>query len=364
MKLTPQKSNFLNFIRWLSALFVVCGHTVMIDEYAFGPRDFAFYKIVGSQAHQAVVVFFVLSGFVISHAVDGLNQKQNLSVNQKMNKYFIDRFTRIYLVLIPVILLTILVDILGSRANLDLFLDNSIIPFNNYIFRIAANVLSLQGTYGYRVQLGSNPALWSIGYEFSYYIFFIILAIRPLDKKSILLIILFALVKGNEIMLYSLIWLSGVVAYKIYTRLKNSVNCYLVFGYFFVFLFLYYKIYPNVFLDKTDQNPFLSDFMFGLLLMPFLVFDFSFASKSIFSKINTFLADFSYSLYALHLPIIYLLYAILAEYNWIVPPIELSLLIILLNYALAILFGRLFESKKNLSRVRDFFYKKCKIPDA
>ena len=68
MKLTPPKSNFLNFIRWLSALLVVCGHIVMIDVYAFAPRDFTFYKIVGSQAHRAVVVFFVLSGFVISHA--------------------------------------------------------------------------------------------------------------------------------------------------------------------------------------------------------------------------------------------------------------------------------------------------------
>jgi len=78
-----------------------------------------------------------------------------------MKKYFIDRFTRIYLVLIPVILITILVDILGRKANLDLFLENSIIPFNNYIFRVAAaaNVVSLQGTYGYRVQLGNNPAL-------------------------------------------------------------------------------------------------------------------------------------------------------------------------------------------------------------
>ena len=56
------------------------------------------------------MVFFVLSGYVIASTVE---RKRELGIT--LNSYYLDRFSRIYSVLIPAIILTVLLDAIGAQ---------------------------------------------------------------------------------------------------------------------------------------------------------------------------------------------------------------------------------------------------------
>lgn len=71
-----------------------------------------FWQLAGF-GHEAVVVFFVLSGFVISFVV--------YDKNESALKYISSRLTRIYSVAIPAIILTLLLYYIGMEINKSAF---------------------------------------------------------------------------------------------------------------------------------------------------------------------------------------------------------------------------------------------------
>jgi peptidoglycan/LPS O-acetylase OafA/YrhL len=103
--ISPRLSTYLDLLRFAAAMIVLLSHlayTRFTDGAYLAIREFN----LGSDA---VVVFFVLSGFVIAHtakAKDGT-----------IGQYFFNRATRIYSVAIPAILLTFILDRNGSAFN-------------------------------------------------------------------------------------------------------------------------------------------------------------------------------------------------------------------------------------------------------
>lgn len=102
------KSTLLYAIRWFAALIVLLGHTQMSTQERTG-NDAFLWNYVGAHAHAGVVIFFVLSGFVIAWSVD-----KDPSGGLTWQKYYIDRFSRIYSVLPIAIVFTILLDLVGN----------------------------------------------------------------------------------------------------------------------------------------------------------------------------------------------------------------------------------------------------------
>ena len=87
-----------------------------------------------------------------------------------LSDYLVHRIVRIYMVVIPAILLTALFDTLGRTA---FPLDYGAYPVfdGHYDPRyILTNLLNLQGVVA--THYGTNGPLWSIGYEFWYYVAF------------------------------------------------------------------------------------------------------------------------------------------------------------------------------------------------
>lgn len=84
-------SLYLDFVRFSAALFVVVMHIVMTGLVS---RDAAAY--IPMLGREAVIAFFVLSGFVIMHSVD--KQRHTLK------EYAVARCARIYSVVLPVLL--------------------------------------------------------------------------------------------------------------------------------------------------------------------------------------------------------------------------------------------------------------------
>src|SRR5882762_288746 len=113
--LTPDASGYLDIIRSLAAMAVMFGHwrALYFVDYAHVQPSMStvpvktIYFLTGF-GHQSVMIFFVLSGLFISSSV-----LRNLERGWSWRNYAIDRGVRLYLVLVPGLLLGGLCDVLG-----------------------------------------------------------------------------------------------------------------------------------------------------------------------------------------------------------------------------------------------------------
>src|SRR5262249_23783089 len=131
---------------------------------------------VTSFGHDAVMVFFVLSGFLVGGAVVNAFRQRRWNLRQ----YAVARATRLYVVLIPALALTAFWDRLG----LHWFGQHTIYTgvadvFRHDFFNVSerAGLGALLGNLFF-VQtvlvppFGSNDALWSLAFEGWYYVMF------------------------------------------------------------------------------------------------------------------------------------------------------------------------------------------------
>lgn len=292
------KSSLLDATRWFAALVVLVGHADMFALQRTGYKAFGI-EYIGDHSHSAVIMFFVLSGFVIALSVD-----QNKNLNFK--KYFLDRFSRIYSVLPLAIIFTATLDFIGSGLSSS-YLNPTFIPQDNYIVRLLVNLFSMQGAQGYRVQFGSNPALWSIGYEvFYYFIFGIIYFWKEIfrNNKSLAYFVVATLfvIAGIKIASYFFIWLIGFIAYK--AQKKYSLSS----SFFWIFLLLFLMVNYLVVYKSIANFEFFDDFLLGLFFSLLLLPNTPNLGNP---GAHKFMADFSFSLYAFHMPILFFSYFVI-----------------------------------------------------
>src|SRR5438445_2297288 len=175
-KLSASASAHLDMIRTAAAWAVMWGHlrTLFFVDFQHAQRPGwllgVLYFFTGF-GHEAVMVFFVLSGFLISATVI----KSHLSGTWSWREYAINRSTRLYVVLIPGLLLGSFWDLAGST----LFSSTGLYthPLSDLGPTIASNNLSVGNFFGNLFFLqtiicptfGSNTPLWSLANEFLYY---------------------------------------------------------------------------------------------------------------------------------------------------------------------------------------------------
>jgi peptidoglycan/LPS O-acetylase OafA/YrhL len=86
--MTPGLSLYLDLLRVMAAVQVVVYHLGKIDAAGVGQG------LLNAWGHEAVVIFFVLSGFVISHAAN--------TSDRTFARYASSRISRLYSVVLPV----------------------------------------------------------------------------------------------------------------------------------------------------------------------------------------------------------------------------------------------------------------------
>jgi peptidoglycan/LPS O-acetylase OafA/YrhL len=245
------------------------------------------------------MVFFVLSGYVVAYATGKKSEVESYNFRE----YFLDRWSRIYSVLLIAIAFTLLIDLIG-RGLSPIYLNPDFLPQDGWALRLLMNVFALQGVQGYRVQLGSNPALWSIGYEFCFYLLYGLLFFRKkLFRRQWVAPLIFVAATaaiGWKMVLYYGVWLLGVLAY----RLSRSSALGLLKVSNFVLLLL--LVVANHFINLTNifHLPEISqDIFFSVVIAVLLVVDVPASKVGLSTRVNAYLADFSYSLYAFHMPV-------------------------------------------------------------
>ncbi len=317
----PAFSSFLDFARWVAAFIVFAGH--LRNPLFLGFADLgsektsllinAWYFVTGLFG-EAVIFFFVLSGYLIG----GIGMAKHASGQFDLRKYAVDRATRLYAAFLPALLLTLVLGYVGARIspNPGLY-DGSQVMFakkldgldltqlataRNFI----GNLFMLQ-TFRFEA-FGSNPPLWTISAEFWFYAFFgICIVVIQGGRSQIVRLFLFGLLVVIGVLLtldffyYLGLWLVGAfVAVVPASRFRHP----LVFALLFVAVLLLCRLLHGQ----------ISELAFGLTIRDYAV-AISFAllihpmretEVAIFAKakaINQFLANFSFSLYLIHFPV-------------------------------------------------------------
>jgi len=363
------RSGFIHLVRWVSAVLVAMNHLRSLVFKDF--RDIssnnlfikAFYFLT-SLGHEAVIVFFVLSGYLITSSVINQINKNKFSVKE----YFIKRAARLYSVLFIALLFTSLFDFTGN------FFDKTGIYHNSTAFAtLNFSVMDREDfshfiTSFFMLQtiilppLGSNAALWSLSYEFWYYVLFpfCCVLVFPLFKKqfnfslsitALVVLILTAIIITRNISTYYIIWLVGLMP--LFLNLKSRILKYVLF----VIIGLYLVVGQK---QIITVSPWLSDFSFAILFATWIASFNNEKKENYFYKFNERLAGFSYSLYLLHFPFMLLLLTLLFNYQGIgfkMVPSGISFLLFFLILISSILFSAFIAhfTEHKTNRVRAFF---------
>jgi len=163
-------------------------------------------------AHQAVVVFFVLSGWLV-----GGSLLDRVGKPHALRDYAIDRVTRLWIVLLPAFLLTLLLGL--ATGELDAGRPSLADPSPWSLTTLLGNLAGVQ-TMAVPA-FGGNFPLWSLAYETWYYALFplMVLAVRPGNARwrlaAAVAAVALAFCLSAGIVLYFLVWLMGAAASRV-----------------------------------------------------------------------------------------------------------------------------------------------------
>jgi peptidoglycan/LPS O-acetylase OafA/YrhL len=324
-RLSATASAHLDLVRGLAAAAVALQHLrslLLVDwpqTAVHTPLAAGFY-LLAKFAHPAVIVFFVLSGFLVGSS--GLRAIENRTWS--FSRYLLHRFLRLEIVLLPALLLGLLWDtagihVLGASAlyNGDWHLPVRSSAVNLSWHTLLGNAAFLQGILV--PDFGTNSALWSLAYEFWYYVLFGLLVTAALRTTRLWLRFLLAAAivavvwfTGFGIMVLAPLWFLGLGIYML-PRLSLSAGKRGALLAISTLLFL-------AFLEFTFgrrapawalTHPLMVDLTTGVLFS-FVLYAILHANpvRSGYHRIAHWIAAPTYTLYANHLPAIVFLLAL------------------------------------------------------
>jgi peptidoglycan/LPS O-acetylase OafA/YrhL len=288
-------------------------------------------------------------------------------------KYLIARLTRLQIALIPALLLGLCWDSLGASFAPLLYSGNHNLPLLQYSIMeridpiiFIGNALFLQEVL--LPTFGSNGPLWSLSYEFWYYILFplLITSIYFCNKQNFLycllsatFFLLLAFFVGHQILLYFIIWLIGVAAgiiYRIRSQKKNfEHNNYYLLSFAFLFLFIGLVISKSGMVRSNFVKDLIVATTCGLLILQLL--HMSSLSHSAYQLVSRKLSEFSYTIYLVNLPVFFFIYGVFLQgERW--QPDSYHLFIGALIFFGVLVYAYLVSliSEKQTGRLRNYFF--------
>ncbi|MFD0750776.1 acyltransferase family protein [Mucilaginibacter calamicampi] len=197
--ISGSSSAFLDALRICAALLVLIVHAFNKWFLTKAYRS----EWPGEPSHVAVIVFFVLSGYVIGYTT--------ISKNRGAMQYAQARLSRLCSIVIPVILITACIHLFISIVNPEALLKTR----GSSVLRYILSSFYLNELWLFSAAPPLNGSLWSLSFEFWYYTVFGLWFFRKPGLKSTLLLILAIVVAGPKIILMMPIWIMGYLAYRL-----------------------------------------------------------------------------------------------------------------------------------------------------
>lgn len=195
-------SLYLDLLRFFMATVVVTGHSTF-RGYTGHPFQLWFSF---PYMQTAVIGFFVLSGFVIAHVTE--TKEKSAAI------YAASRIARLYSVVIPALLLTVLCDTIGEHLDPPFYATGPVALADQQPARYLASFFMINHFWIMPTGMapGTNGPFWSLSYEIAYYLVFgmfltrnwIVMALGTLAVSA---------AAGPGIMMLFPLWLLGVAIY-------------------------------------------------------------------------------------------------------------------------------------------------------
>jgi peptidoglycan/LPS O-acetylase OafA/YrhL len=320
----------LNELRFIAAFFVVLHHSETIKRKN-GLPNLEWLGLFRNGAN-AVTLFFVLSGFLITYLLLKESDKTNTI---SIHKFYLKRILRIW----PLYFLLVLIGTLGLGFILPLFDISYEMPYGlnqtwfYFLFFLPGLVTFF---YGHHLL----EPLWSIGVEEVFYLIW-----APLFKyfKKKILKLLFSLIAIKIILNFIAIYLTsnelfnycvntfqiesmaigGIGAYLLYTRGSSFTNNFIfkvpfqIIAVVVLFtMIVFHSNINNIYWDVFFKTPILSKLFVDFLFL-YLILNVSCVEQSILklrSKPLAFLGEISYGIYMYHMLAIFATIAFLKNY--------------------------------------------------
>ena len=287
----------LNLMRGLAALTVLVSHLRgdAFVEYGALPNlqhnlIVAIFFAATRLAYEAVIVFFVLSGFLVGGQVLAHIRQSKF----KISDYAINRATRILIPLIPACLFTAAIDlfVFGQPPNAS---------------QLVANMVGLNEVIA--SSLKTNSVLWSLAYEIWFYILAGVLGYvvtrRPNAVSAIVLvvcIVVFTILQTR----YLAFWILGACA-SLFVDIRCKKTLFLIGTCLVIVGSLFYQLAA----DSRSVSPvayippLMAEFLMCIgvaVALPFLASSSVNRSLLRIGPLATALGGFSYTLYLTHRP--------------------------------------------------------------
>lgn len=324
-------SALFDSFRGASALLVLIGHLyqfIIAPSYQLDTENNLFSFMFSQMAVLSVMVFFVLSGFMITASMyRNISQRDFHAFD--IHTFVKDRLIRLYPPLLFTLALTALLFVIASAFEL-----KALEGFSNgkelYLVRdkleldpvnILASVFFLQNFFDELATPSMISPLWSLSHEFWFYVL-AALALLSCYKKLFILplsVLLFiAVISDKRVMFIAgfCIWLSGAVLALLYFNDKLSSKSMRAF---LLLTFTSVLAVYCFFVENSTSHLFLNGgkFVFGILFTLFLALLVSFKRHHKTSFLNNKLmlfcksaAKYSYTLYLIHAPILLFIMAL------------------------------------------------------
>lgn len=330
-KQSPQTLGFLDGLRGLAALYVLIFHARWLlwegftEGYSKHPalytlpaRLVAYGSLLFYYGHQAVIFFFVLSGFVIHLRTARALKADPVGARFGTLRYLWRRARRVYPVLLLTIAVTFVLDSIGRGAGFSVYEGRTLYGLINDV-RPAfdwGRLLNIAALIPGAPEWGSNIPLWSLRLEWAFYLAYPLLwpVVRRTFGGAMLAVIgacalsfvpslwPFEALRLTAALL--IVWWMGAVLAEIEagrSRLRYGQVAWLAI----LLPVLPFSVEPFVRMNDT-----LRDVLWGLaftgLLAALLAWRNRGGSLRLLERLRP-LGDFSYTLYAIHFPILFLL---------------------------------------------------------
>jgi peptidoglycan/LPS O-acetylase OafA/YrhL len=297
----------LNYLRGFAAGYVVLAH--VLENMGVG-SEYILIELF-KQGQVAVMLFFLLSGFVIHY---NYFEKEFSFIT-----YLIKRFRRIY----PIFLISIFISFLIAWY-FNILQERS-------LFDLVGNILNMQDLEvmaGTDVRTYFNPPLWSLSYEWFFYLIYLpVIWVSRKRGVSIynislalslvgFLVYLFYPNKFSLNFIYLIIWSTGAEIAEGYLLCKKylkkkffkHVLVFLFFSLVFIALYLIDLDYNNLgklYWLRISQHFFMC---FGLVSIAYFWQKANWLFFDKIFKVFNIIAPFSFALYVIHRPIIILVF--------------------------------------------------------
>lgn len=326
--ITGFSSVILDSLRIVAALTVLVYHMYMHWLPTHETTD-----ALSKYAHGGVVVFFVLSGYVIAYTT--------IQRNRGGRQYMLARFSRLYSIVIPALAVTAFTEL--TLLMVDPQLSASMTRGATVPRYVLSTFLSNE-VWFFSAAPPVNGPLWSLSYEFWYYIIFGLFFFRKKNVQWLLAGLFACVVAGPKILLMMPIWLFGYLSYKFSpnTGKKSSWVLFMSSSVAASASFVFLPEWPG----KLGNAPlffsgqFITDTISGIFIALSLTF-MPTGGTSVAKLIRPIrrAADLTFPIYVLHFPLL-ILYdslsdqAVTHSYQLIVPTIAVLIACIVIGLIL------------------------------